>query len=99
MTPAEQIAAKHNSGLAKPGHNSVPGLSDYVDRLVTLEEEKAATAELIRELKAEAKEHGILPRAMALIAKQRMETDAARTKREAFESKVDTYKLALGLLD
>lgn len=99
MTPAEQIAAKHNAGVAKPGHNSAPDVAAYADRLETLEEEKKVAAENIRELKAEAKAAGVDPRVLAAAVKARMESPDAKEKRVAFEEKLDRYKLALGLLD
>lgn len=98
MTPSEQIAEKHNARL-KSGNNSVPGLREYVDRLVTLKEEIAELMNDIRELKAEAKDHDIDPKALAALAKQKMETPESKVRREAFENKLDSYKMALGLLD
>lgn len=98
MTPAELIAEKHNARL-KSGSNSAPDLMGYADRLETLEEEKKVAAENIRELKAEAKEHGVDPKVLTAAVKQRMETPEAKERRAAFEDKLDTYKMALGLLD
>jgi len=101
MTDAEKIAEKHNAEVkAKPagvGHNR-PSLEEYAKRLQNLEEQKQALAEDVRELKAEAKEHDVNPRALSAIVKLRMETDEKREKREAFEEVVDSYKHALGLL-
>lgn len=93
---AEAIAAKHNAGI---GHNSSPDVKEYVKRLVALETEKKTLAEDIRELKAEAKDKGLVPRVLAATAKQAMEDAEARTKRITFEETLDTYKHALGLLD
>lgn len=93
---AEAIAAKHNAGI---GHNSSPDVKSYVNRLVALETEKKTLAEDIRELKAEAKDKGLVPRALAAAAKLEMEGAEQRAKRVAFEETLDTYKAALGLLD
>lgn len=86
MTPAEQIAAKHNAGI---GHNSSGSLKSYADRLESLENDK----------KKEAKDNGINPKALAAVVKQRMEDEETRERRVALAEVLDTYKAALGLLD
>lgn len=102
MTPAEKLAAKHNAEVAaKAGHNSDPSgrVREFVDRLVNLEGEKRGVSEDIKELKAEAKGVGLDPKALATLAKHRMEDDDKRAKRLALEETVDRYKHALGILD
>lgn len=96
MTPAEQIAAKHNAGI---GHNSSGSLKSYADRLESLENDKKALAEDVRELKKEAKDNGINPKALAAVVKQRMEDEETRERRVALAEVMDTYRIALGILD
>ena len=101
MTAAE-VAARHNAGVAAQAASPVAGhnvsLKSYLDRLVELEEQKQALATDVRELKAEAKEHDIDPRALAVMAKRQMEDAEQKAKRVSFEETVDSYAAALGML-
>lgn len=107
MTPAEKLAAKHNAelidGPPASGHNSGGGapreLKHYVVRMVSLEEAKRDMAEDIKELKAEAKDHDIDVKVLATLVKRAMEDADQKKKRVAFEEKLDSYSVALGLLD
>lgn len=96
---AEQIAKKHNAGI---GHNStgaVPdGCAEFVDRLARLDEEKKTLAEDVRQLKAEAKDKGFDPKALAYLAKLKNEEPEAKRKRERFEDTVDAYLAAARML-
>lgn len=98
---AEAFAAKHNAGLApKAGHNSKNvELKSYLDRVVALETEKKTIGDDIRDVKAEAKEHGIDPRALAVMVKREMEDAEKKAKRLALEETVDAYAAALGFLN
>jgi uncharacterized protein (UPF0335 family) len=78
------------------GHNSVGAqLGSLVERIERLEEEKAALAEDIREVFAEAKGNGFDVKIMRQIIRLRkMETG----DRQELEALLDTYKAALGML-
>jgi uncharacterized protein (UPF0335 family) len=77
------------------GHNSRQQLRSYVERIERLEEEKKALAEDIKSIYVEAKGNGYDRKALAHIVKLRRQ-DA--TARQEFESIVDTYMIALGML-
>ena len=80
----------------KAGHNSKTQTLAFVDRLITLQDEKAAFELDIRELKQEAKGVGLDPKAIAKIAKlKRKGKEEAQAEREIY----DTYLSALGWLD
>lgn len=83
------------------GHNTDASgdVKSYADRLVRLLEEADTVREDIRELKAEAKDKGIDPKALAIVAKRRSESAEARHKREALEDKIDEYSRVFGFLD
>lgn len=69
-------------------------LRQFIERIETLEEEKAAVMGQIREVYAEAKGQGYDPRTMrAVIRLRRMESH----KRAEAEALLETYKAALGL--
>ncbi|MFN3288793.1 DUF2312 domain-containing protein [Thermaurantiacus tibetensis] len=69
-------------------------LRQFIERIETLEEEKAAVMAQIREVYAEAKGTGFDPKTMrAVIRLRRMETH----KRAEAEALLETYKAALGL--
>lgn len=63
-----------------------------VDRLV--EERKKIEAEIDAILK-EAKDHGFDPKAVELVGRETMETDAQREKRLRFELVLDLYRKEL----
>ncbi len=70
-------------------------LRSLIERIERLEEEKAALAEDIREVFAEAKGNGFDVKIMRQIIRLRkMETG----DRQELEALIDTYKAALGML-
>lgn len=107
---AEAFAAKHNAEVAAKkaaedntpaaGHNSQAlakaQLKAFVERIERLEEEKKATADDIRDVYAESKANGFDSKALRAIIKARKQDATERAEHEAI---VDTYKLALGMLD
>lgn len=69
-------------------------LRQFIERIETLEEEKAAVMAQIREVYAEAKGSGYDPKTMrAVVRLRRMESH----KRAEAEALLETYKAALGL--
>ncbi len=68
----------------------------FIERVETLEEEKKAVADQIREVYAEAKGTGFDPKTMRSIVRLRKMEASARAEAEAL---LDTYKTALGLVD
>ncbi len=99
---AKEISDRHNASVAaapKPGHNSNAQLKDYAARFKAIFEQQESLREDLKELSAEAKDHDLNPAAIKKIVKREMETEEKREKREALESVVDTYSLALGLLN
>lgn len=103
---AKKIAEKHNAGVKVPetpgiGHNSATGvardhLKAFVERVERLEEEKKATADDIKDIYAEAKGTGFDVKALRAIVRMRKQ-DA--DERKEHETIIDTYKLALGMID
>ena len=100
-TAAEAIAAKHNSEV-KTGHNRVAGapdgLSAYVARLESLEQQKKDLSEDVRELKKEAKDRGVDPKVLGILVKRQLEDAEKKAKRVALEEKVDEYAAFLSML-
>jgi uncharacterized protein (UPF0335 family) len=78
------------------GHNSRQQLRSYVERIERLEEEKKALAEDIKSIYVEAKANGYDRKALVHIVKLRKQDATARAE---FESIVDTYMVALGMLE
>lgn len=69
-------------------------LRSYIERIERLEEEKAALAEDIKEVYAEAKGSGFDAKIMRkLISLRKMDSD----KRQEEEALLETYKAAIGL--
>lgn len=81
----------------KPRPNGVAGdqIRSIVERVERLNEEKAAIAEDIREIYAEAKFNGYDPKILRKVVAIRKQDKA---EREAMEELVDTYLHALGML-
>lgn len=71
-------------------------LKSYIDRVQELEEEKRARAEDIREVLAEAKEHGLNPAAIRAVVKSRLMTPEQREKHKITQAAIDEYKIAVG---
>jgi len=68
----------------------------FIERIETLEEEKQATADQIKDVYAEAKGTGFDAKTMRTIVRLRKMDANARAEAEAL---LDTYKTALGLID
>lgn len=77
------------------GGVSAGELRQFVERVETLEEEKAQLMELIREVYAEAKSSGFDVKVMREIVKQRKMKTEDRTEHEEL---LDLYKHALGMV-
>lgn len=69
-------------------------LEVFIQRIESLNEEKAKTQELITDVFKEAKNNGFVPKAMRQVIKLRK---MHAEERAAEEHIVDTYKNALGL--
>lgn len=73
---------------------SAEQLKLFIERIETLEEEKRATADDIKDVYAEAKSNGYDVKTMrAIIRLRRMDNNA----RQEMEALLETYKEALGL--
>jgi uncharacterized protein (UPF0335 family) len=83
------------------GSNSaaVDQLRSLVDRWVNLENQKAAIAEDIGDLRGEAKSFGYDTKAMAKLVKERRESHEQKRARQETEDIADLYRGALGMLD
>ena len=68
----------------------------FIERIETLEEEKQAVADQIKDVYAEAKGTGFDAKTMRTIVRLRKMDSNARAEAEAL---LDTYKTALGLID
>lgn len=68
----------------------------FIERVETLEEEKKAVADQIKDVYAEAKGTGFDTKTMKSIVRLRKMDANARAEEEAL---LDTYKTALGLAD
>jgi len=68
----------------------------FIERVETLEEEKKAVADQIKDVYAEAKGTGFDIKTMKAIVRLRKMEANARAEQEAL---LDTYKTALGLVD
>ncbi len=68
----------------------------FIERVETLEEEKKAVADQIKDVYAEAKGTGFDTKTMKSIVRLRKMDANARAEQEAL---LDTYKTALGLVD
>lgn len=96
---AAEVAAKHNASLPPKNHNSSGQLQSYVERFKSLAEQMDELREDGKELAKEAKGNGFEPAAIKAIVKRQLESADKRSKREAAEAVLDTYKNALGMLD
>ncbi len=79
----------------KVGGNSAGNLKSFIDRIETMNEEKKAISDDIREIFAEAKFSGFDPKIMRIIIRRRKMDKAERDEQDAL---VDTYSAALGML-
>ena len=79
------------------GHNSAARLRSIVERIERLEEERAALGVDIREVYAEAKSAGFMPKVLRALIRERREDADARDDRETI---LAIYRAALaGLVD
>lgn len=86
---------------AGKGHNRIggvetPKLKSYVERIESLEEDKAGISADIRDVKMEAKANGFDVKALNSIIRLRKLKANERTEQEYM---LDLYKRALGMLD
>lgn len=86
--------------ITKKGHNRAGGvvveqLTSIIERIETLNEEKAGVLECIKDIYAEAQGNGFDKKAIRECIKQRA-IDAQ--EREEFETVLDTYRMAIGLI-
>lgn len=79
----------------KVGGNSAGNLKSFIERVESLEEEKKALADDIREIYAEAKGSGFMPKIMRIMVRRRKMDKDERDEQDAL---VDTYSAALGML-
>lgn len=75
---------------------SAAQLRQFIERVETLEEERKAVADQIKDVYAEAKGTGFDTKTMKSIVRLRKMDANARQEQEAL---LDTYKAALGLVD
>lgn len=82
--------------MSEVGHNSIPSdrLLSIIERIERLNEEKKGLTADIRDIMAEAKSAGFLPKVIREIIKMRAEDEAEREEREAIR---DAYLKALGM--
>ena len=94
--PAFARAANDDPSAALGGAVNVSAeqLRLFIERIETLEEEKAATADAIKEVYAEAKGTGFDAKTMRTIVRLRKMEANARAEAEAL---LDTYRQALNL--
>lgn len=77
------------------GGNAAKQLRSYVERIERLEEEKRSLSGDIKEIRAEAKGSGFDPKIITfIIALRKKDADDVAE----FETQVDVYKRALGML-
>jgi len=86
----EESAAAENLHQSAKDH-----LRAFIERIERLEEEKAALAEDIREVYAEAKSSGFDTKALRTIIRLRKQDDHERMEQEAL---LATYMHALGMI-
>lgn len=82
--------------MSEAGHNSIASdrLLSIIERIESLNEEKKGLTADIRDIMAEAKSAGFLPKVIREIIKMRAEDEAEREEREAIR---DAYLKALGM--
>ena len=82
--------------MSEVGHNSIASdrLLSIIERIERLNEEKKGLTADIRDIMAEAKSAGFLPKVIREIIKMRAEDEAEREEREVIR---DAYLKALGM--
>jgi len=73
-------------------------LSSYIDRLVTLEMEKKENAEMIKELKTEAKSSGFDAAALAEVVRRKLWDEKRKTKAKEKDNAARLYAKEIGQL-
>lgn len=81
-----------------PPGGTVDQLEAYVDRLEALHTEKADILEAIKDVLAEAEDHGFHKKALTVTVKRRLETADQKVGREAFEDSLDQMLARLGMM-
>jgi uncharacterized protein (UPF0335 family) len=94
MSVAEVFESEAAPAETLPG-NAKDHLRAFIERIERLEEEKAALAEDIREVYAEAKSSGFDTKAIRAIIRIRKQDDHERMEQEAL---LATYMHALGMI-
>jgi uncharacterized protein (UPF0335 family) len=79
--------------MGSPAKSNTPTLRSIVDRINRLEDEKMEIAEAVKEVYAEAKSNGFVPKALRKIIREMRNPPDPEV-----ENLVDTYKHALGML-
>lgn len=87
-------AANDDPAVGGTENVSAAQLRQFIERIETLEEEKAATSDQIKEVYAEAKGTGFDAKTMRAIIRLRKMEANARAEAEAL---MDTYRQALGI--
>jgi uncharacterized protein (UPF0335 family) len=89
------------SETAEIGHNSNPAadqLLSIIKRVETMEEQKKATIEDIKDIYQEAAGNGFDVPALKALVRARRETAEQKAKREEREAHEDLYRNSLGML-
>jgi uncharacterized protein (UPF0335 family) len=73
-------------------------LRDFINRIIRLEEEKTTIANQIKDIYGEAKGSGLDVKIMKKVISIMKDSDG-NSKREEFESLLDTYLAAMGLIE
>ncbi len=95
MAIAEIIEEEESAPAENLHQNAKDQLRTIIERIERLEEEKAALAEDIREVYAEAKSSGFDTKALRTIIRMRKQDDHERMEQEAL---LATYMHALGMI-
>lgn len=90
-----EIAAQEETPAETLHGSAKDHLRAFIERIERLEEEKAALAEDIREVYAEAKSSGFDTKAIRALVKMRSTDDHTRQEQEAL---LATYMHALGMI-
>lgn len=86
------------SSSSSRGDNVKQQLQSIVERIERLEEEKAATAQDIRDVYAEAKGNGYEVKALRRVVRLRRMDASQKAANDEVETILETYMSALGML-
>lgn len=95
MAVSDVIEEAESAPAANLHQSAKDHLRAFIERIERLEEEKAALAEDIREVYAEAKSSGFDTKALRQIIRMRKQDDHERMQQEAL---LATYMHALGMI-